>query len=1075
MSIKEDEVLIHTGDISDLEETISIARKAVDCTPPGHPDYIGRLGNLSIQMAKMFPQTQNLQHLEESIMMTQKTLGIMPQDHLEFVDHSHSLGHQFRKRFLYLGELPDIEEAVALMKQSVHLTPGHARIFPGRLHDLALALGDKYLYTGQVTDVQAAVQTAKRAVEATSQDKEGLPGILHNLSIQLSSRYKRIGNIKDLDDSLDAIRQSIKLTPQGDRLLGQRYHSLALTLRTKYDSGAEIDALEESVHTARGAIKTAPQDLPAAERGDRLASLASQLGARYLRKGAIEDLEEAINIARESIKVTPEDNPTLAAKYITLSVHLRNRYTRIGSMKDLEEAISATRRAIAVTPMEHKERSDLLINLSIRLGLKYARTKETADFDESISVAQQAIEGIADDHPNRAIALEVLGIRLRNRYLRTRNLDDLSESIRVSKEAIEATRDPSRRAGLFFNLAIKLRSKYFQTKAMADLEQATGACRTAIDGTPNDDPNLARRLHILGNQLRTQYSRTKVAADLEEAIQCFRTALHHDVAPISIRMNAGKTLLSFMDISRGGGQEAYLVAEATIQLAPLLSPPSLQSKDKQHLLAEISGLASDAAAIALIAGKGPLSAIRLLETGRGVLASSLQDLRVDISALEDRHPELARSFVTLRNQLDAPLSQGGADTEVTGTSTETDQRHKAVNRMPILLAEIRSCPGFQDFLLPPSEAELRSAATRGPIVILNVSRYRCDALIVEQAALRVVQLPLLSPKNILAQTPHVRAFETLNWLWTAVAEPVLDALGFSDTPATDSWPHIWWIPTGLLTAFPIHAAGRHLDCDSGAVLDRVVSSYGSSIKAIIHSRQKRDPPTPIREPRDVVLVAMQDTPGQTSLRHASSEIIAVQGVCDQMGLPWSKPEATRRAVLSAIESCMVFHFAGHGTTNEKSPLASHLFLEDWSKDPLTVASLLETNLSSKSPILAYLSACGTGQVRDKKSLDESIHLTRAFQLAGFRHVVGTLWEVNDKLCVTMAQLFYGYLLKTGISDDSISLGLHVAARRLRDSWVNGLGFGENVARDADRVRDVVACDDIELQYPLWVPYTHYGV
>jgi hypothetical protein len=193
---------------------------------------------------------------------------------------------------------------------------------------------------------------------------------------------------------------------------------------------------------------------------------------------------------------------------------------------------------------------------------------------------------------------------------------------------------------------------------------------------------------------------------------------------------------------------------------------------------------------------------------------------------------LSRSFVTPRDQLDAPLLQGGADAEATDPNIGTDQRHEAVNRMPVLLGDIRSCPGIEDFLIPPSEAELRAAAARGPIVILNVSRHRCDALIVEQAALRVVKLHQLSPKKILAQAPHVRSVETLGWFWTAAAEPVLDALGFFETPTTDSWPHIWWVPTGLLAGFPIHAAGRHLECNSSAVLDRMVSSYGSSMKVI---------------------------------------------------------------------------------------------------------------------------------------------------------------------------------------------------------------------------------------------------
>lgn len=51
---------------------------------------------------------------------------------------------------------------------------------------------------------------------------------------------------------------------------------------------------------------------------------------------------------------------------------------------------------------------------------------------------------------------------------------------------------------------------------------------------------------------------------------------------------------------------------------------------------------------------------------------------VDISALEKRYPDLARSFVTLRDQLDAPLLQGGADAEATDTYIGTAQRFNNV-------------------------------------------------------------------------------------------------------------------------------------------------------------------------------------------------------------------------------------------------------------------------------------------------------------------------------------------------------------------------------------------------------------
>jgi len=68
----------------------------------------------------------------------------------------------------------------------------------------------------------------------------------------------------------------------------------------------------------------------------------------------------------------------------------------------------------------------------------------------------------------------------------------------------------------------------------------------------------------------------------------------------------------------------------------------------------------------------------------------------------------------------------------------------------------------------------------------------------------------------------------------------------------------------------------------------------------------------------------------------------------------------------------------------KSDSNSCLILEDGT---LRVAELLEMNLLERSPFLAYLSACGTGRVKDERFVDESIHLMSAFQLAWFRHVV----------------------------------------------------------------------------------------
>ena len=84
--------------------------------------------------------------------------------------------------------------------------------------------------------------------------------------------------------------------------------------------------------------------------------------------------------------------------------------------------------------------------------------------------------------------------------------------------------------------------------------------------------------------------------------------------------------------------------------------------------------------------------------------------------------------------------------------------------------------------------------------------------------------------------------------------------------------------------------------------------------------------------------------------------------------------------------------------------------------------------------LAYLSACSTARTGDTSLLDEAIHLATAFQLAGFPHVIGTLWEINDEIAVEIAEAFYAALADPGgtLDPDRAARALHHAARAQRD-------------------------------------------
>ncbi|KAK1991226.1 TPR domain-containing protein [Colletotrichum falcatum] len=712
------------------------------------------------------------------------------------------------------------------------------------------------------------------------------------------------------------------------------------------------------------------------------------------------DLDEAIKIVRQAFNSTPKDHPdwatpdddngNLLVRLNNLSIRLSDRFTRTGMMTDLEESIKIARRTVEAVPSNHSDR-------------RYERTGVISDLEEA--------------HPIRAAMLNNLAYRLQ----------DLSLHNRIAEQAVEATpNNYSDRAATLFTLGYQLVARYETTRKSEDLEEAVRVIRQAVEDIPSDHPERVKIMNVLGFLLYQRFLRTCCIEDLLESTGFFVESLHSEASAIYTRIAAGRQLLWMPNITQCGDC-MYDIAQTTVGLIPLSTPLSLVSAEKKYSLSSAAGVACDAAAIALQAGKSPISAIQLLEVGRGVIASSLQDLRTDLALLHEQHPQMASSFDELRRQLDAP------STGLLSRAT-ADLRHKASRDMAVLLDQVRKKP----------EDGILGAAKSGPIVMLNPSRARA------------LELQGLSKEAIVERASDCGSIETLE-PWAI--------------PSADSWPRVWWIPTGPLSRFPLHAAGYHTQPGNKSALDRVISSYSSSIKAVSHTRRQRKMDLGPESSGSAVLLSMTNTPDERPLQYAAKEISAVEPICLGMGLSTIQPQPNYAETLAALANCEVFHFAGHGSTHS-DPL---LCLEDWKHHPLTVSSLLETQLSSVPPFLAFLSACGTGQNRDEKSADESIHLTSAFQLAGFRHVIGTLWEVDDELCVDIAKMTYDFMSGKRMSDASVSGGLHYAARALRDRWVNDKVY---IGGEEGGTRDIILCEEDNESTSSglsWVPYVHYGV
>ncbi|KAG8874021.1 hypothetical protein FRB97_006202 [Tulasnella sp. 331] len=65
------------------------------------------------------------------------------------------------------------------------------------------------------------------------------------------------------------------------------------------------------------------------------------------------------------------------------------------------------------------------------------------------------------------------------------------------------------------------------------------------------------------------------------------------------------------------------------------------------------------------------------------------------------------------------------------------------------LAKIRQLEGFENFLRGTPFAQIKEATSSGPVILVNMSEYGSDAIIVHKTAELVsIQLPKATPSNI---------------------------------------------------------------------------------------------------------------------------------------------------------------------------------------------------------------------------------------------------------------------------------------------------------------------------------------
>ncbi|KAI0459167.1 CHAT domain-containing protein [Xylaria acuta] len=968
------------------------------------------------------------------------------------------------------------------------------------LSQLSTVLGQRFermKRAGNIEDINRAIQLAQAAVDLTSRaDMNRLLG-LYNLGSLLDTRYMRTHNLKDLELRVEKIQEAVQIMP--DRFLSAHrfQNQLAVSLGKLFERTYDLGVIERAISASNKAVKGTPDgDFT---RAFHLNTQARLLGMRFEQTGVPEDLNRAIDILNGCLPRLQVGHADRAIGINYLGILTGVRFEQEGGIEDLETAIKCSREALDTASWLN--RPGTLSNLANRLARRAQRNKDVRDLDCAIDYARQGLNVAPHDDPERVQWLGNLGSFFGMRCgLDTESSSpsaNLNQAIDITKDAIKLTAPDDPGLGALTNtIANLLRRRSKQNGSVDDLNEAVNALEEGLKRLPACHPEIATLHHNLGETIHERYKRTKSGEDLERSIAAFEEGWSGENATTTLRIDSAVKAAELL-VFKSNWEEATIWLERAVHLFHILSPRYLRNTDKQHMIRHFAGLSASTAAAALNAGKDASYALQYLELGRGIISGLLLDLRTDLSSLRQEHPDWADQIARLRDRLDAPAGPSALTAPAQSTSSpswelKAQSRREADEQLKALLDKIRSQPRFKDFMLAPTAAQMMQTASPHPVVVLNVSPFRCDAFLVKADEITVQPLPDLTLGSINDNIKQMRANSDslpsiLEWLWDVIVHPVLKALGFHRQPSSDNeWPHIWWVPVGPLSYLPIHAAGYHEKSSGETTLDRVISSYSSSIKTLMSGRHQQ---SSRRTPTQALVISMPNTPGHTRLDFTETEVEMLEGVLPSLHLTLTKPERTYKPdVLSHLSKCDIFHFAGHGVSDPLEPSRSRLLLQDWSQDPLTVGDLRDQRLQDNAPFLAYLSACSTSANEELGLSDEAIHLVGACQLAGFRHVVGTLWTVSDMACVDVARRVYETIRDEDATDESVCRGLHFALRELRDAQSDNdddedddndddddqVERGETEAgqkRD-DRGGVVAGLRSYSL---LWVPYVHFGV
>jgi len=463
---------------------------------------------------------------------------------------------------------------------------------------------------------------------------------------------------------------------------------------------------------------------------------------------------------------------------------------------------------------------------------------------------------------------------------------------------------------------------------MEDLEEAIRNSRELLTICPLGHPRHSMSLSALADALLAHHKRSGSIEDLDQYFILYEQVVNDSAASSVYRIKAAT---KWANVARhhhhGSVMRAYSMSLRLLDRC-LISYPNVDSQQKFLATASIpKSLASDAASVAIDA-KDLEAAVEFLEQGRAILWSKMEGYRHPLDQLRQVDKQLADRLATLNVELEhlALSSESRAmDSEISMSLAFDVQmkRHRILSEeLEEVVGQIREIDGFNSFLQVVPFSTLRMAAAEGPVILINISNYRSDAIVLHTDNPPIlVTLPDVQPEHLILLGQRLTSargraggvvkagnasdliHQILRDLWNKIVSPVVDCLSLLAVPQKS---RIWWCPTSKLCALPLHAAGPYRPQQLN-LPDIYTSSYIPTLSSLIRARSNIMDQSIVPK---LLVIGQPET-----LPNVQDEINHVQQLGDFVDVMVGA-DASRETVLHGLQEHSWSHFACHGHLGE---------------------------------------------------------------------------------------------------------------------------------------------------------------